>query len=256
MQFRVALVAGLAAALLAAPTRAQTPETSRTADEALHERFFQSQGSHFIVLFEGPQDQALADRALEILEDAYFRIGTALYTFPAEPLTVVLYTEQQFRDITKAPAWAAAAYDGRIRLPIRGALSRPEELTRVLSHELTHAMIQAIAPARIPPWLHEGLSVAFEPNGIERAQAILASTPKRVPFSRFSKSLTGLSAQEARLAYAESAVVAQRLLDEAGGPKLVTILQDLSKGVSFQQSFEDRLFLSFDRFVASLEALP
>ena len=241
------------AALLAVPAYAQTTQSRE--EEALHERFFQSQGSHFIVLFEGPQDQELATRTLEILEDAYFRIGTALYTFPTEPLTVVLYTEQQFRDITKAPAWAAAAYDGRIRIPIRGALSRPEELSRVLSHELTHAMIQAIAPQRVPPWLHEGLSVVFEPRGMERAHAVLASTPTRVPFARFSKSLTSLSAEDARIAYAESAVVAQRLLDEAGGPKLVTILQDLANGVSFRQSFEDRLFLSFDRFVQSLEAL-
>jgi hypothetical protein len=245
-----ALLLAVVSVLIVSPARAQTPE------DALHERFFQSQGSHFTVLFEGPQDQVLANRALEILEEAYFRIGTALYTFPSEPLVVVLYTQKQFQDITKAPLWAAAAYDGRIRLPIRGALARPEELTRVLSHELTHAMIQAIAPSRVPPWLHEGLAVVFEPGGIERAETELGRSPVRLPFSRFATSFAGLSADDARLAYAESAVVARRLLDEAGGASLVTILQDLAKGVTFRKAFEDRLFLSFDTFVASLEAVP
>src|ERR1043166_7978978 len=216
---------------LASPVAGQTPQAEaarqkREKEEALHDRFFQPQGSHFIVLFDGPQDQVLATRTLEILEDAYFRSGPALYTFPSEPLTVVLYTEQQFQDMTNAPSWAAAAYDGRIRIPIRGALARPEELTRVLSHELTHAMIQAIPPTKVPPWLHEGLAVVFEPHGIERASADLAKTSTRLPFTKFAKSFSGLSADDARLAYAESALVAQRLLDEAGGAALVTILQD------------------------------
>src|SRR5688572_332117 len=132
-------------------------------EEALHRDFFQSQGSHFTVLFEGPQDHPLATRALEVLEAAYFRIGTSLATFPERPITVVLYTQQQFQDITRAPAWAAAAYDGRIRVPIRGALAKPAELERVLSHELAHAMVHAIAPRGVPTWLSEGLAVMFEP---------------------------------------------------------------------------------------------
>ena len=85
---------------------------------------FQSQSAHFTVLFEGPADEQLARRAVDVLEDAYWRVGTALYTFPDHVITVVLYTEEQFRDTTRSPAWAAGAYDGRIRIPMRGALDR------------------------------------------------------------------------------------------------------------------------------------
>ena len=41
--------------------------------------FFQSQSAHFTVLFEGPADEEMARRALDFLEDAYWRVGTALY---------------------------------------------------------------------------------------------------------------------------------------------------------------------------------
>lgn len=93
----------------------------------------------------------MARRAVELLESAYWRVGTALYTFPDRVITVVLYSALQFRDITRSPSWAAAAYDGRIRIPMRGALDHsPGELERVLTHELTHAIIRAIAPRAVP----------------------------------------------------------------------------------------------------------
>ena len=53
-------------------------------------------------------------------------------TYPTEPMPVVLYTSEQFRDITRSPTWAAGAYDGTIRVPMRGALDNREELDRVL----------------------------------------------------------------------------------------------------------------------------
>jgi hypothetical protein len=244
---RLAALLGLALSLCTAATA-----SAQDAEEALHQRFFQSQGAHFTILFEGPQDYELASRTLAVLEEAYFRIGTALYTFPAQPVTVVLYTQEQFRDITRAPAWAAGAYDGRIRIPIRGALNRPEELARVLSHELAHAMIQGIAPSGVPTWLNEGLAVTFEAGGVESAQAQLAISPRRLPFERLARNFKGLSGDNARLAYAQSAVMAQRLVDEGGGSGIVAILQDLAAGVPFERAYEQRLFLPFDTFAASL----
>jgi len=232
----------LALLLAAAPLYAQDRE------EALHEQFFQSQGAHFTILFEGPQDYELAGRALEVLEQAYFRIGTALYTFPDHPITVILYTQRQFRDITRAPAWAAGAYDGRIRIPIRGALARPEELERVLSHELAHAMIQNIAPRGVPTWLNEGLAVTFEPHGTVWADAELAASPKRLPFARLARSFGTLQGDAARLAYAQSAVIAHRLFDAGGGAAVVAILQDLAQGIEFRAAFEQRLFIPYESF--------
>jgi tetratricopeptide (TPR) repeat protein len=214
---------------------------------------FQSRGAHFTVLFDGPADEALARRAVDVLESAYWRVGTALYTFPDHVITVVLYTQEQFRDTTRSPAWAAGAYDGRIRIPMRGALERqPGELERVLTHELTHAMIRAIAPRGVPTWLNEGLAVMFEPDGSAWASSVLAAAPGRMDLGDLAGSFDSFSGNQATLAYAESGEAARRLFDEVGGAGIVTLLQDLARGIPLAEAFERRTLTSYSAFAASL----
>ena len=221
-------------------------------EAALHSGFFQSQGAHFTVLFEGPADEELARRALDLLEAAYWRVGTALYTFPEQVITVVLYTQEQFRDITQSPDWAAALYDGRIRVPMRGALERPAELERVLAHELTHAMVRSIAPRGVPTWLNEGLAVMFEPDGRDRAERELARTKTRLSPDALATSFAKLSGRDARVAYAQSAIAAHQLIELAGAATVVGLLQDLAQGEPFAAAFERRMLMPFDTFVSGL----
>jgi tetratricopeptide (TPR) repeat protein len=227
---------------------------TRLREEPSPERgFFQSQSAHFTVLFEGPADEEMARRAVDLLESAYWRVGTALYTFPEHVITVVLYTAEQFRDTTRSPSWAAAAYDGRIRIPMRGALEQaPGELERVLTHELTHAMIRAIAPRGVPTWLNEGIAVMFEPEGSEWATRTLSASDGRIPLDRLAASFDDLSSDQARIAYAESAEAARRLFDEVGGAGVVALLQDIARGVPLEESFERRMLTPYSAFAATL----
>jgi tetratricopeptide (TPR) repeat protein len=221
-------------------------------EAAVHDRFFQSQGAHFTVLFEGPADEELARRAVEMLETAYWRVGTALYTFPEGVITVVLYTQEQFRDITRSPDWAAALYDGRIRVPMRGALQQAGELERVLAHEFIHALIRSLTPRGLPTWLNEGIAVLFEPDGFEWAQDQLARSRARLPHDRLAGGFGGLSGPEARLAYAQSAVAVHRLIELAGTAAVVALVQDVASGEPFARAFERRALVPFDTFMAGL----
>ena len=188
-----------------------------------------------------------------MLEQAYWNVGTALYTFPDHVITVVLYTEEQFRDTTRSPSWAAAAYDGRIRIPMRGALEQaPGELERVLTHELTHAMIRAIAPRGVPTWLNEGLAVMFEPGGRAWASTTLAEGDARIPLEQLAGSFDGFSGNQARIAYAESGEAARRLFDEVGGAGVVALLQDIARGVPLADAFHQRVLTPYSAFAASL----
>ncbi len=101
-------------------------------------------------MFEGPAEAELADRAVTALEADYWRIGTALSMYPTGVITVILYTREQFRDITKSPSWAGGSFDGRIRVPVQGALQNSVEFERVLAHEFTHALIQSVAARGVP----------------------------------------------------------------------------------------------------------
>jgi tetratricopeptide (TPR) repeat protein len=221
-------------------------------EASLGNGFFQAQGAHFTVLFEGPADEELARRAVEILEEAYWRVGAALSTYPEHLVTVVLYTQEQFRDITRSPQWAAAAYDGRIRVPVRGALADPAELERVLTHEYTHALLQTIAPRNIPTWLNEGLAVLFEPNGSTWLDGELARGRARIALQRLGAGFGTLSTAEARQAYVESGLAARALVEAIGVNGLLGLLKDLAEGTRFQTAFERHALMPLDAFQGAL----
>ena len=86
-------------------------------------------------------------RRIESLNRAFWRICEVLGAFPNKSMPVVLYSGEQFRDITRSPQWAAAAFDGIIRVPMRGA-AKGEDLDRVLAHEFSHALVRSLAHAR------------------------------------------------------------------------------------------------------------
>jgi len=217
----------------------------------LHDRMQQAIGSHFTVSFEGPAEAALAAQALEVLDRAYWRIGLVLGgTYPNEPVPVVLYTGEQFRDVTRSPSWAAAAYDGIIRVPMRGALDSPTELDRVLSHEFTHALIRSLAPRGVPTWLNEGLATALETGDLDWAEKQVAAQSAPVPLRALQSGFSRLNGGQAQLAYATSALAARRLIEEAGGFAIANLLRDLGDGVDFEAAFLHRIQRPFSEFAS------
>jgi tetratricopeptide (TPR) repeat protein len=185
------------------------------ADAEASSGFTERRFDRFRVMFQGHADNALAARATEILDAAFWRIGKALGAYPSEPVVVMLYTEQQFRDITQAPTWAGGIYDGRIRVPAAGAVQSPQLFERVLVHELTHAMIATIAPRGIPTWLHEGLAQHFEGDDAVAARRRVERIGV-IPLRYLEGSFSRLTAPQAALAYDESLVVVDNLFRRPG----------------------------------------
>jgi tetratricopeptide (TPR) repeat protein len=221
-------------------------------EATLHEGFRQAQGSHFTVLFEGPAEEDIAAAAVEILERAYDRIGDLLQTYPANTVTVVLYTQQQFRDVTRTPGWSGGLFDGRIRLPIRGGLGDPRELERVLTHEYVHALIHSVAAGGVPTWLNEGMAMALEPGGVAQAERELTRGRPLMPLDQLRGSFASLPADRVALGYAESALAAQDIIERAGTLRLMGLLSDLASGADFDRSFVSWVQISFAEFEREL----
>lgn len=217
-------------------------------EAALHSGFRQTLGDHFTVLFEGPAEADLATRAVTLLEAAYWRIGTALSMYPSSVTTVILYTREQFRDITQSPEWAGGAFDGRIRMPVQGALQNSAEFERVLAHEFTHALIQSVAARGVPTWLHEGLADCFDGSDIRKKEQQVRQSETRLPLTRLEGSFEGLTLKDASLAYAQSAVAVHMLLDDVGPPAIVSLLSDVGRGVPFAEAFERNVLISYAEF--------
>ena len=214
-------------------------------------RMQQTFGGHFAVSFEGPAEEALAAQAIDSLNRAFDRICAILNTYPTTTIPVVLYTTQQFSDITRAPSWAAGAYDGTIRVPVRGALDEEQELDRVLAHEFTHALVHTLSAPAIPTWLNEGLATALEADSLDWATHRVSES-KPVPLTVLRRSFGQFSGAQAQLAYATSALAVQRMLQDAGGFAVANLIRDLGDGADFGTAFAHRIQRSFEDFQASL----
>jgi tetratricopeptide (TPR) repeat protein len=221
-------------------------------EATLHSGFRRKLANHFTVLFEGPAEAELADRAVAVLEAAYLRIGTALFTYPTDVITVVLYTREQFHDITQSPEWAGGAYDGRIRVPVQGALANAAEFERVLTHEFTHALVHGIAPRGVPYWLDEGLAVRFEGGDAGGKRSRVRGAPTLLPLARLERSFATLSAADATLAYAQSAVAVEEMFEHAGGAAVVGLLEAVGAGAPFPEAFERAMLMSYADFGRTL----
>ena len=221
-----------------------------TKEASLQSRFYEARGAHFAVRFEGPSDELLARRTVEQLEQQYWRIGQTLTAYPPNPITVVLYTQQQFRDITRLPAWTAAAYDGRIHIPMRGALEQTEELDRVLGHEFVHAVVVMLGGRNVPVWLNEGLATHLERGGAEESERLLAATSgqPRPGLQQLHRSFSGLSGADAAIAYALSAKAVRRMMELRSAAAIVTLLQDLARGAAFATAFHQHIGMRYEDF--------
>ena len=206
----------------------------------------------FTISFDGPVQQTLAARAVSVLNASFWRIGKVLGDYPSAPINVVLYSEKQFHDITGAPEWAGGGFDGQIRIPVRGAAQNLAEFDRVLTHELTHAMLKSIASRNLPAWLNEGLAMHFEGRDAALSERRLAAARLFVPLALLQTSFTRLNTAQAVVAYEESAFATRALIDRIGPSGLGQLLEDLSTGQSLDQSIE-RFGITFAAWESELE---
>src|SRR5207245_10948921 len=134
------------------------PDVARALQKAqrdldVENSFREGRSAHFDLHYYGEAAPELARDVLRALEGDFEDISAALNYTPREPISVTLYTNQLFRDITRAPSWAGALNDGRIRVPVQGLNRVTPELAPVLKHELTHSFITAKTHGRCPTWL-------------------------------------------------------------------------------------------------------
>jgi hypothetical protein len=192
----------------------------------------------FTISFDGPVQQQLAARATRVLDAAFWRTGKTLGAFPSAPIHVILYSEKQFHDITGAPEWSAGSFDGQIRIPVGGAARNLAAFDRVLTHELTHAMLKSIAPRNLPAWLNEGLAMYCEGRNGAASERRLAAAHLFVPLAVLRTSFMRLNAAQAEIAYEESAFAARALVDRIGPSGLAQLLQDLDGGQTMEEAVE------------------
>ena len=154
---------------------------------------------------------------------------------PHDNISVFLYTDKAFFDVTQAPSWSGAINDGKLRIPVNGLDTVTPELARVLKHELAHSFINQLSHGRCPQWLHEGIAQALEPrslnsNGHRLAQLFQAQ--QEIPFNTLEGSFIQFSSREAVLAYDESLAAVEYINETHGTSELRRILERIGEGTS------------------------
>ena len=215
--------------------------------------FTQRDSWHFTLRYEGRATSLTLQRdLLGTLEEQYLDLSRELHYRPNENISVVLYTTEQFFDITRAPSWAGALNDGKLRIPLGGITTITPELQSVLKHELTHSFVRLMSAGRCPTWLNEGLATALESDTLGWAERRVQQA-RPVPLTLLRQSFGQYSGGQAALAYATSALAVRRMLQDAGGFAVANLIRDLGDGVDFDTAFSHRIQRSFDDFQAALQ---
>jgi tetratricopeptide (TPR) repeat protein len=234
-------------------------------DKKEEESYKENESAHFRLKYNGAAAPTLARDVLRTLEMHFSAIESELNYTPPESIGVVLYTEEAFMDITRAPAWAGALYDGRIRVPVQGLTSVDAELSRSLKHELTHSFVAqktksacmglaASCASRAPTWLQEGLAQWMEGSrsGDNAAALVQIFGQKHaIPLGQLEGSWTRLDRDTAHYAYAWALANIEYIIHTDGMDDIDRILDRIGSGMATEQALREVLHSDYNDLMES-----
>jgi tetratricopeptide (TPR) repeat protein len=235
------------------------PEISTRLEKArkeagVHSELGVLQSAHFILRYDRKvSDYQLGQQILTTLEGLYRQLSIDLTSQPPATVAVILYPDQAYFDITRAPSWSGALFDGKIRVPTRGLTSVTSELSAVLVHELTHAFIRSLPGRGCPSWFNEGVAQFMEGKSSSNQHKWLEGLNKEgqlIPLTSLDGSFAGLPASTAALAYNEGLAAVESLVASSGKTSIRNILDLMGQNLNFASAFQSVLNKSVAQFDA------
>src|SRR6266566_3070097 len=234
-------------------------EVQRALDKALadkqeEESYKENESSHFKLRYSGASEPALARDTLRTLEKHFSAIESELNYTPPDPIGVILYTQDAFTDITKAPAWAGALNEGRIRVPVQGLTAVDQELSRVLKHELTHSFVQQKTHGHAPTWIQEGLAQWMEGQRSGESAVVMAqiySGGHAAPLGRLEGSWLNMGGDTARYAYAWALANIEYIVQADGMGDVERILDRIGAGMATEAALREVLHSDYNDVMQS-----
>jgi hypothetical protein len=206
-------------------------------EDTAENSFKQANSLHFVIKYEGTErNQALGQEILDGLEKSFVELETGLNYSPRESVTVILYSDKVFRDITQTPSWVGAINDGKIRLPTKGLSRMDEKLRRILKHELTHSFIRMKTGDTCPVWFNEGLAqyMAGESSQTFHLSNEAPAGDQRLALSGLEGPFINLPYPMAIRAYRESLLAVDHLVNAYGIYQVQKLLELLAKTRNFE----------------------
>jgi hypothetical protein len=213
---------------------------------------------HFRIRVDSELDAVGADyarTALRYLEDARAEVSRELGVEPQEPLGVVFYGRARYdQEHRHRFSFATVGFfDGRIHV---ASPAHPSgELRSLLFHEYTHALFREQTGGDRPYWLNEGLAERIE----RRSRRMPASTHSEraelrariaandwIPLRSIARSFSGLSNEDARVAYVEAVAAAGWIEARTSREQRAQLLARIGQGFSIDQALHEILAVDTD----------
>ncbi len=210
--------------------------------------------THFVVHFDGAEDQATWLRIRAMLEYAYEEIPPKFGQMPAGPIKVVLHTGQKFSGSAGVPNWADTLFDhasGSINLPTQGALDDLALFSRVARHQFVHALFHEQAKngsAPPPRWLVEGLAIHLTEDPWPDMEESRQKSLPLIPLSSLHGSWAQLPATSVSTAYLSANVATQHLIDRYSLSTVRQLMKMLMTGQSLETAMQQKMSMSYEQF--------
>ncbi len=218
-------------------------------DRREEQNYRENESTHFTLHYDGNSEPELAREILRALEMHFSAIESELNYTPPDSIGVVLYTQQAFADITRAPSWVGALNDGRIRVPVQGLTSLTPDLSRILKHELTHSFVQQKTHSLAPIWVHEGIAQWVEGQRSRDNAAVLVQVyneKQALPLGEMEKSWMQLPSSVASYAYAWALANVEYIVQTDGMSDVERILNLIAAGSTTEAAIQEVLHLNYD----------
>jgi tetratricopeptide (TPR) repeat protein len=223
-------------------------------DKQEEESYKENESAHFTLRYSGAAEPELAREVLRTLEAHFSEIESELDFTPPDSIGVVLYTQQAFADITRAPGWVGALNDGRIRVPVQGLTGMTSELSRVLKHELTHSFVGQKTRGRAPTWIQEGLAQWMEGKRSGDNAGVLAQVFQdghAASLGNLEGSWMGLQSDAAAYAYAWALANIEYIVQTDGMGDVERILDLIASGSSTEAALHEVLHSDYNDLTQS-----
>ena len=178
---------------------------------------------------------------LTALETIYRQLSSNLFEQAPETVTVVIYPDKSYFDVTQAPRWTGAINDGKIRIPTKGLNAMTDQVKAVLTHELVHSFIGLVSHGDCPTWFNEGVAQMQEGRSADSSKQGLidmAHQNQLAPLASLRGSFSELSSQAAYLAYLQGLSAVEYLVSQKGMSILRNIFSLMAQNYNFENAFK------------------
>lgn len=211
------------------------------------------QEEHFIIRYHNSDKKVEGYVLRDFLRDAYRALSRDFAYYFSHQVVVLLYSQEEYQQITNAPHWASGLYDGKVRMPMTGEGYITQDLKALTHHELTHAFIASMSRNRAPSWINEGLA-EYEENKVKPVNLDLfntsASSGSLFPLDQLMNEQSVASMQDAAqisLFYQQSFHVVRYLVGRYGMFHLKQMLQKFGEGKNSYEAVQEILQISVQK---------